>query len=66
MKKAPVLIYFKNSFAWLTGMKKLIFGYNNFFGLGHFLTHFLQKNLPKNDWNKKIIGSKNYSFYAYS
>ena len=24
--KASVLIYFKNSFAWLTGMKKLIFG----------------------------------------
>ena len=42
--KASVLIYFQNSFVWLTGMKKLIFGYNNFFGLGHFLTHFLQKN----------------------
>ena len=31
--KASLLIYFKNSFAWLTGMKKVIFGYNNFFGV---------------------------------
>ena len=64
--KAYLWTDFKNSFAWLTSMKKLIFCYNNFFGLGHFLTHFLQKNWPKNDQNKKIIGSKNYSFYAYS
>ena len=64
--KASALIYFKNSIACLTGMKKLIFGYNNFFGLGHFLTHYILKNRPKNDRNKKIIGSKNYSFYAYS
>ena len=64
--KALVLIYPKNFFAWLTAMKKLNFGYSNFFGLGHFLTHFLQKNWPKNDRNKKIIGSKTYSFHAYS
>ena len=26
----------KNSFAWLTGMKKRIFDFNEFFGSGHF------------------------------
>ena len=34
--KALALIYFKNSFAWLTGMKKVIFHFYNFFGSGHF------------------------------
>ena len=57
--KASIWIYLKNSFAWLTGMKKLIFNYNNFFGLGHFLTHDILKNRPKNDRNQKVIGSKN-------
>ena len=28
---------------WLTGMKKLIFHYTNFFGLGHFLIHHFWK-----------------------
>ena len=64
--KVSLLIYFKNSFAWLTGMKKVIFGYNNFFGLGYFLTHYVLKNRPKSDQNKKVIGSKNYSFHIYS
>ena len=52
--KASALIYFKNSIACLTGMKKLIFGYNNFFGLGHFLTHYILKNRPKHDQKPKI------------
>ena len=64
--KASLLIYFKNSFAWLTGMKKVIFGYNNFFGLGHFMTHYILENRPKNDRNKKVIVSKNCSFHTYS
>ena len=29
--KASALKYFKNSFAWLTGMKNLIFDFINFF-----------------------------------
>ena len=33
--------------------------YYNFFGLGHFLTHDILKNRPKNDRNQKVIGSKN-------
>ena len=39
--------------------EKLIFEYNNFFGSGHFLTHDILKNGPKNDRNQKVIGSKN-------
>ena len=35
--------HFKHSFAWLTSMKKLIFDYGNFFGLGHFLIHEIKK-----------------------
>ena len=38
--KASLWTDFKNSFAWLTGMKKLIFDYNNFFGSSYFLTCF--------------------------
>ena len=37
--KASVWPNFKKSFMWLTGMKKLIFDYNNFFGSGSFLIH---------------------------
>ena len=37
--KASLWTNYKNSFAWLTSMKKLIFGYNKFFGSGHFLIH---------------------------
>ena len=37
--KGSLCTYFKNSFAWLTGMKKLIFDYSNFFGSGHFSIH---------------------------
>ena len=31
---------FKNYLAWLTGIRKLIFHSNNFFGSGHFLIIF--------------------------
>ena len=48
----------------LMGMKKLIFDYNNFFGLGHFLIHDILENRPKNDRNQKVIGSKNYCSHA--
>ena len=64
--EAYVLIYQKNSFTSMKGMKKLIFGYRNFFGLGHFLTHDILKIRPKNDKKQKVIRSKNYSFQTYS
>ena len=51
--KASLWRNFKNSFAWLTGMKKLIFGFNNFLGSGHFLIYFLWKKWSKNDRSKK-------------
>ena len=57
--KAYLWTDFKNSFAWLTSMKKLNFDKNNFFGSGHFLTHDILKNWPKNNRNQKVIGSKN-------
>ena len=46
---------FKNSFTWLTGMKKLIFGINNFFGSGHFSIYRFWKKWSKNDRSKKIF-----------
>ena len=45
---------FKNSFAWLTGMKKVIFGYNNFFGLGQFMTYYTLKIDQKMTGTKKL------------
>ena len=36
----PVWTNFKNSFAWLMSVKKLIFYFNNFFGSWHFLIFF--------------------------
>ena len=62
--KASLWTNFKNSSAWLTSMKKLIFGYNNFFWSGHFSIHDIKKNGPKKDQSQKVMGSKNYSFYA--
>ena len=62
--KASVWTNFKNSFAWLTGMKKLIFYYNNFFGSGSFFYPWYVRNRPKNDRNQKVIGWKNLCFYA--
>ena len=46
---------FKNFLAWLTGMKKLIFGINNFFGYGHFLIYVLCKKRSRNDRSQKIF-----------
>ena len=62
--KASVWTDLKNFFAWLTGMTKLIFDYNNFFGSGHFLIQDIWKNRPKKDRSQKFISSKNYSFHA--
>ena len=53
--KTSLWMDFKNSFTWLMGMKKLIFGINNFFGSGHFLIHFFWKKWSKNDRSKKIF-----------
>ena len=44
----------KNSFAWLMGMKKLIFDFIDFFGSGHFFDPWDLKKGPKNDQNQKI------------
>ena len=41
--KGSLGTYFKNSFAWLMGIKKLIFDYSNFFGSGHFSIHQIWK-----------------------
>ena len=43
----PVWMDYKNSFAWLTGVKKLIFYHNNFFASGHFLIHQIWKKVKK-------------------
>ncbi len=56
--KASLWTDFKNSFAWLTGMKKLIFQYCNFFGFDHFLIHEILKKWPKNDRSQKIQNTK--------
>ena len=58
--KASLWTDFKYSFAWLTGMKKLIFDYNNCFGLSHSLTHDILKIRSKNDQNQKVIGIPKY------
>ena len=52
--KASVWTNFKNFFAWLTGMKKLIFYYYEFFGSGHFFDPSNLKKWPKIDPSKKI------------
>ena len=51
--KATAWTDFKNVFAWLTGMKKMIFYSNDFFGLGHFLVIFLHIMGQKNDPSQK-------------
>ena len=55
---------FKNSFAWLTGMKKLIFYFNNFFGSGHFLIHQTLTKGQKSAGSKKFVKIKNQFFHA--
>ena len=44
---------FQNFFAWLTGMKKMIFYFSDFFGSGHFLVIFLDIMGQKNDRSQK-------------
>ena len=44
---------FKNFFAWLTGITKLIFRSSNFFGSGHFLIYFLRSHGSKSDRSSK-------------
>ena len=48
----------KNFCTWLTGMKKLIFHFTNFFGWGHFLIHHFWKKWSKNHPSKKKFASK--------
>ena len=57
---------FKNSFAWLTDMKKLIFQYNNFFGSGHFLVYFSRPHGSKNDRSQKSYFDKKSVFSCLS
>ena len=51
--KASVGTNFKNFFSWLTGMTKLIFDYNNFFGSGCFSMHDIFKKDQKMTRTKK-------------
>ena len=55
---------FKNSFVWLTGMKKLIFYSNNFFGSGHFLIHQTLTKGQKSARSKNLIEMKIQFFHA--
>ena len=55
---------FKNSFAWLMGMKKLIFYLNNFFGSSHFLIHQILTKGQKSAGSKKFVKIKNQFFHA--
>ena len=48
-------MYFKNSFALLTGMIELIFGFKKIFGSGHFLMFFQISWIEKKPRAKKII-----------
>ena len=61
---APVWMDFKNSFPWLTGMKKQIFDYSNFFGSGYFLTFFQIWWIKKWPEPKKFVLIKNLFFHA--
>ena len=64
--KASAWTNFKNSFAWLTGMKQLIFYFNNFFCSGHFLVIFYYLMDQKNDRSQKIHKSKKSVFSCLS
>ena len=55
---------FKNSFEWLTGMKKLIFHFNNVFGSGHFFDPSEQKKGQKIAGAKKVFKIKNQFFHG--
>ena len=62
--KASEWTDFKNSFTWLTCMKKLIFWYNDFFGSGHFSIYEILKKAQKWQEPKKVVGSKKQSFHT--
>ena len=49
---------------WLTGTKKLIFDYNNFFGSGYFLTYFSDLMDQKMAGAKKVVIIKNKFFHS--
>ena len=57
---------FKNSFAWLIYMKKLIFDYNNFFGSGYFLTYFFRSDGSKNGRSQKSCCNQKSVFLCQS
>ena len=60
----PVSTDFKNSFVWLTGVKKVIFHYNNFFDSGHFLIFFSDLMNRKMAGVKKVVKIKSQFFHA--
>ena len=62
--RVGVCMDFKNYLAWLTGIKKLIFHFNNFFGSGHFSIHEFWKNDQKMAGAKKVVKMKYQFFYA--
>ena len=62
--KASLWTDFKNSFTWLTGMKNMIFRFNNFFCSGHFLIFDFLKNDQKMARAKKVGKMKNHIFHA--
>ena len=55
---------FKNSFMWLTGMKKQIFYQNNFFWFRQFLDPLDLKKGQKIAGAKKVVIIKNLFFHA--
>ena len=61
---APVWMDFKNSFAWLTGMKKEIFYQNKFFWFQPFFDPSDLKKGQKIAGAKKVVTIKNLFFHA--
>ena len=57
---------FKNSFAWLTGMIKLIFCWDKFFCSGYFSIHEILKKWPKSDRSQKSQYGKKIVFWCLS
>ena len=55
----------KKNFAWLTGIKKLIFGIYNFFGSGHFSIYIFWKKWSKNDRSKIFFSYTNQFFHTF-
>ena len=53
---------FKNYLTWLTGIKELIFHFNNFFGSGHFLIISSELIDSKIAGSKKAVEMKNQFF----